>query len=259
MIKQRYWSGLREDFLKAQPFNHIIIDDFFEPEVAEAIASEFPSYNDPVWNAHWKNAIEDKKGLNHWDKFPPTIYRAFDCLMSRAWTTLLEGIVGNTGVQADYGLNGGGLHIHSKGGKLNVHLDYSIHPKLKLERHYNIIIYMTPNWNPEWGGGLELWSHNEVNNTPKELITTVENRFNRAVIFDTTQNSWHGLPERLDCPEGVCRQSLAAYYLTQPKINVDPRGKALFAPHKEQANDPEVLELIKRRADVAQAEKVYKK
>ena len=34
----------------------------------------------------------------------------------------------------DNGLNGGGWHIHANGGKLNPHLDYSMHPKLPYQR-----------------------------------------------------------------------------------------------------------------------------
>jgi Rps23 Pro-64 3,4-dihydroxylase Tpa1-like proline 4-hydroxylase len=51
----------------------------------------------------------------------------------------------------------GGLHTHARGGKLNVHLDYDIHPKLELQRYLNLIIYLTPGWKPEWGGGLGMW------------------------------------------------------------------------------------------------------
>jgi S-formylglutathione hydrolase FrmB len=77
-------------------------------------------------------------------------------------------------------------------------------------------------------------------------------------LFDTTQNSWHGLPADLHCPEGIARQSLAVYYVTEPSAGADTRGKALFVPHGEQANDPAIMELIQKRSQVATAESVYK-
>jgi hypothetical protein len=92
-----------------------------------------------------------------------------------------------------------------------------------------------------------MWGSDE-HGTPSQCVTTVENKFNRAVIFDTTQNSWHGLPEQLNCPEGINRQSLAIYYLTDPASSADPRPRALYAPHKEQANDPDILEFIEKRS-----------
>jgi Rps23 Pro-64 3,4-dihydroxylase Tpa1-like proline 4-hydroxylase len=223
------------------------------------LAAEFPAYDDPAWLFHYQNAIEDKKACNHWDRFPALTYRAFSYLNSAEFVKSVERIVGNYGqVLTDIGLHGGGWHCHHKGGKLNIHLDYSIHPKLKLERHYNLIVYMTPDWDPAWGGGLELWDHNP-DGSAKCCARTIENRFNRAVLFDTTQHSWHGLPDNLNCPEGVNRQSMAVYYLTEPRAGIDTRGKALFVPHGEQAQDPEVLELIRRRSDLATATSVYRK
>ena len=211
-----------------------------------------------MWNAHYNNAIENKKACNHWDRFPTTTYAAFHYLCGAGFENIVSEITGNQGVQSDVGLHGGGWHAHTTAGKLNVHLDYSIHPKLKLERHYNLIVYITPDWDPLWGGGLELWDHDDTTGRAKECKQLVQNRFNRAVLFDTTQNSWHGLPADLRCPEGVMRQSMAVYYVTEPQGDVDPRGKALFVPYKEQASDPAVLELIEKRSQVATAESVYK-
>ena len=71
--------------------------------------------------------------------------------------------------------------------------------------------------------------------------------YNRAVLFDTTQNSWLGLPTPLTCPKGKYRKSIAMYYLTDSDNNEEVRKRALFAPRKEQENDPKVLELIKER------------
>lgn len=258
MINPQNWAGLREQFLKSEPFNHIIIDNFWTSEFAEILANDYPDYNSSIWNAHYQNAIEDKKACNHWDKFPAATYRAFTYLNSQPFIDIIETITGRAEVKPDIGLHGGGWHCHHKGGKLNVHLDYSIHPKLQLERHYNLIVYMTKDWDPTWNGGLELWSHKE-DGSPEERIITVENKFNRAVLFDTTQQSWHGLPDDLTCPEGIYRRSMAVYYLTDPAQDADPRGKALFVPHKDQANDPAILDLIKQRSNVATAENVYKK
>ena len=64
------------------------------------------------------------------------------------------------------------------------------------------------------GGGLEFWSHDEENNRPLEKVKVVEPVFNRAVLFDTTQNSWHGFPQPITFPEGKMRKSFAVYYMT---------------------------------------------
>lgn len=258
MLTPRNWFDIRAEFLSAEPFHHAVIDNFFSTEIADQLCAEFPAYDSDQW-IYYHNALEDKKALNHWDRFPLTTYRAFEYLNSPAFVQLLTASTGIHDLKGDIGLHGGGWHAHSKGGKNNIHLDYDIHPKLGLQRKLNIIIYMTPNWNPEWGGGLEIWSHDEQTGRPKEMVKLVENRFNRAIIFDTTQNSWHGLPRELSCPPGVVRRSLAVYYLTTPPATATDRKKALFAPYGDQANDPEVLELIRKRANLDQASQVYRK
>jgi Rps23 Pro-64 3,4-dihydroxylase Tpa1-like proline 4-hydroxylase len=250
------WIDVKNQFQNSAPFNHVIIDDFFLPKVAEQLATEFPSYNNPGLG-FYNNAIENKKVLNKWDKFPKLTYQAFTYLGRSEFTGNMRELIGESALWMDVGLNGGGWHMHGRGGKNNVHLDYNIHPKLGEQRKLNIIIYMTPNWQPEWEGGLEIWSHDPDTYAPKNLVKTVENKFNRAVIFDTTQNSWHGLPKELKCPEGVVRQSLAAYYVRPAAAGADPRAKALFAPTAEQKGNPEIEQLIRERSDIKLAEKYH--
>lgn len=238
----------KSEFKNSRPFNHLIIDDFFDRELAIKLSEEFPDYDDKLWHLY-DNPIEFKKTCNVWNFFPKHTYQVFSKLNSDGFVKQLE-LLTDDKLYADHGLHGGGWHLHSRGGKLNVHLDYNLHPKLeKKQRKLNIIIYLTLNWDSAWGGGLELWSHDHESNQPKECVVKVENKFNRAVIFDTTQNSWHGLPDPLNCPENVYRKSLAAYYLRDADEDAVNRQRALFAPHGAQANDASVLEIIKNRSD----------
>ena len=240
-IKRNYFKG-------STPFNHIVIDDFFRYDIAKELAKDFREYDSPAWNMTYDNPIERyKRTCNHWDKFPATTYKVISYLASEYFGDWLACVTG-TYATCDVGLHGGGWHCHKTGGKLNIHKDYSIHPKLGLERRFNLIVYLTPNWNADWGGGLELWSADPVLNGPLQCEKYVENVFNRAVLFDTTQNSWHGLPKAITCPEGVYRQSLALYYLTPPRDGIDQRNRALFAPYGDQKDDPKLLEFIEKRS-----------
>jgi len=250
------FDDLVEEFRSAKPFPHVVIDNFLMKEVADAVAGEFPDFNGPVWN-EYNNAIEIKKTCNHWDKFPPATYRLFSYLGSDVFTSEMNKLVDDI-LYADPGLHGGGWHSHSSGGKLNMHLDYSIHPKSKLERRLNLIIYIQPAWKEAWGGSLGLWEHNHEKNQPGDLIKEVPCLFNRAVIFDTTQNSWHGLPDPVSCPIESPRNSLAVYYLSEPRQTAAERARAQFAPSKHQADDPSVLELIKLRGQVNTSAGVYR-
>jgi Rps23 Pro-64 3,4-dihydroxylase Tpa1-like proline 4-hydroxylase len=248
------FSGLVDEFNAAKPFRNVVIDDFFLPEVAEAIAAEFPKFDGDAW-AVYNNSIEIKKALNHWDRFPKATYAAFDYLNSDEFLAEMEKLAGLP-LFADHGLHGGGWHTHAQGGKLNTHLDYSIHPKLGKERILNLIIYVTPGWKEEWGGELGFWE--DDNRTPGELKRKIPCLFNRAVVFDTSQQSWHGLPDPVLSPAGITRNSMAIYYLCEPRKAAADRGRALFAPHGDQANDPAILELIKKRSGVISSHDVYR-
>lgn len=244
------------DFKNNQPFDHCVVEDFLDLDVVQAVEKEFLDYENPKW-FHYKNAIEEKKALNDWNVFPALTYKVFRELMSDEFIQILSQGIG-VPLYQDPGLHGGGWHIHGTGGNLNPHFDYSIHPKVGLQRKINIIIYTSSNLKEEHGGHLGLWSHDQDNDQPGELLKIIQPKFNRAVIFDTTQNSWHGMCRPLSQPEGVYRKSLAIYYLTDPPQGVDLRQKALYAPRDDQKGDPDIVDLIKQRSSSTAYSKVYR-
>ncbi len=247
----------KDVFTLAQPFSHVVLDNFLSAQTIAKISDDFLEYDDDAWYTYG-NAIEHKKALNNWNIFPPSLYELFSAFNSEPFLAELQTLSGISKLYADPGLHGGGLHAHKRGGKLNVHVDYSLHPKLNLERRLNLLIYVTPNWQPEWGGGLELWSHDEKTQQPAEIIKTIQCQFNRAVIFDTGSKSWHGLPTAIDCPDGKVRRSLALYYLSTPRQGTSTRQRALFVPSKAQQGDKAIEELIRKRSDVQQSTQVYR-
>jgi Rps23 Pro-64 3,4-dihydroxylase Tpa1-like proline 4-hydroxylase len=242
-------------FHRTAPFDHCVVDDFIVPEWLAEIEREFLAYDAPKWFVY-KNAIEDKKALNDWHAFPPATYRVFHYLNSAGFVERLSALAG-TPLYSDDGLNGGGWHIHGPGGNLNPHLDYNIHPKLGLQRKINIIVYVSREMKEDYGGHLGLWDHDAETSQPGKLSKEIAPNFNRAVIFDTTQNSWHGMSRPLTQPAGIYRKSLAIYYMCDPPADANPRGRALFAPREDQKGDAKVEELIKLRSNVNTSSKVY--
>ncbi len=255
-VNMKSLEAAAHEFSGAEPFDHAVIDDFFLPEVATALEAEFPDFDSDVWH-QYRNAIEVKKTCNNWNAFPALTYKIFDYLNSDELIGRLSELLDISPLLPDPGLNGGGWHIHGRGGKLNTHLDYNLHPKLGMQRKLNIIVYLNSSWQPSWGGQLGLWRQDPQKRKPGELVKSVDPLFNRAVLFDTTQDSWHGLPAPLECPEGQTRRSIAAYYLTPAPAESEDRGKALFAPTAEQEGDEQVRELIERRARVDAAASTY--
>ena len=242
-----------QHFHGAAPFDHCVIDDFLNQDLARQLEAEFLTYDSPKYFVY-KNPLEDKKALNDWNAFTPITYSLFQYLASSEFVGLLSQVVGIP-LYADPGLHGGGWHIHGPGGNLNPHLDYSIHPKLGLQRKLNLIIYVSEQLEEAHGGHLGFWA--SENGSPSQLVREIAPRFNRAVLFDTTQNSWHGMSQNLVQPAGIYRKSLAIYYLCDPSVTVDPRNRALYAPREHQKNDPAILEVIQKRADLGRSDQVY--
>lgn len=256
MIPPINLSGFWE-WADAKPFPHLVIDEFFEPSFARELAAEFPAFESDAWH-RYQSAIEVKRTCNDWNKFGGATYRAFSFLNSAHFVDLLRLSIGEEGpLYPDHGLHGGGLHAHAAGGKLNVHLDYQRHPKLGLERKLNLLVYLNPDWQEEWGGHLGLYEANPVQMSPGALAKSIAPVFNRAVIFETP-GAWHGLPEPIRCPPGQARKSLAVYYMTDSTADVIGRTRALFAPAPHQIGDAEIRELIELRAGENTAANVYR-
>ena len=251
---------LKKKYKNAEPFDHVILDNFWNKKTLNFLEKEIKNFNKDkkIGVTVYDNEIEKKITCNDYDKFPSNVYQAFTFLNSLTFLNFVKKITGIKNLIVDIGLHGGGIHIHPNRGKLNIHKDYSIHPKLKKERRLNLIVYMTKNWKESWGGDLELWSHNKFQNKPLKLIKKIKNKFNRAILFDTSQNSWHGLPTPVRLPKGVKRQSMAVYYLSEPRNKADDRQRALFAPTKKQEKNKNILDLITKRSNLKSSTKVYR-
>ena len=245
-----------KEFKKNKPFPFCVVDNFFDKDIAHKLEKEFPAYDSETWHVY-NNPLEIKKTCNNWNDFLPLTYKVFSYLNTPEFTDFISKISGISPLFSDPGLHGGGWHIHPSGGKLNTHLDYSIHPKYGLQRKANLIIYLNANWQEEWGGEIGLWEHDASTGKAGALAHKIPPLFNRAIFFDTTQNSWHGLPDPIQCPQDEFRKSLAVYYLVKPASDAASRERALFLPSEKDMDNPEVLDLIQKRSSVEKSKDVY--
>lgn len=204
------------------PFTHCVVENFLSHPLD--ISREFLDYADPRWLAY-ESDFQVKKACNNWNLFPKVTYDTFAFFVSDHFVDILSTKF-NTQLYPDPGLHGGGWHAHATGGVLNPHLDYSIHPKLGLQRKINLLVYVEPEMIPKYGGHLGLWEGGTTK--PAGLVKEIAPLYNRAVLFDTTQNSWHGLSQPLYMPLGVYRRSLAVYYLCEPDIHAPQYDRAQF-------------------------------
>jgi Rps23 Pro-64 3,4-dihydroxylase Tpa1-like proline 4-hydroxylase len=202
---------LRKQARTARPYPHILIDDFLDTEFAREVLRSWPSYEDATRIGKEFRSINERKKVQVTDsaKFPRPLSELNDALASPAFLETVSTIFGIPNLLADPELVGGGLHQTGPRGRLDVHVDFNYIEARKLHRRLNILIFFNEGWLPEWGGQLELW-----NRDVSKCVHSLDPLFNRCVIFETSEISYHGVKE-VTCPKDTVRRSFAGYYYTE--------------------------------------------
>lgn len=212
--------AISTNYRLAYPFPHIILDNFIHEYMAESARQELNSFK------HWsfdEDAYVVSGQVNK--QFAPYSFNAesmqqfkkhakvtnliIDYLYSPAALRYLEELTGIADLRGDPDLMGGGVHRILRGGKLDIHADFNWQPNRQVWRRINLLLYLNKGWQSEWGGELELWDRDM-----SKCCVKVEPIFNRAVIFNITDDAYHGHPYPLNTPDGVTRDSIALYYYT---------------------------------------------
>jgi hypothetical protein len=203
-------AELRKQYRAAEPYPHIVLDDFLRPDVVQRMLAEFPDVASGEW-IHYVHFNERKFGKTNRASFGPVIGGVVDELNSPRFLRFLTDMTGIDGLMPDATLEGGGLHQSQRGGYLNVHADFTVHPHHRdWRRRLNLLLYLNPGWEESYGGYLEL-----CDQEMRACQRRIGPLFNRCVIFNTDPTSFHGHPDPMTCPEGVTRKSVALYYFTQ--------------------------------------------
>lgn len=180
-------DDLKKQFFFEHPIKvarHFALDNFLPTELAEQIYLNFPkpkkmhvlrSYGElKTRYYHIKNSTQLLKDLHHATQDPRVIAE-------------IEEITGIKNQVSDLSRPAGGLSTLLKGYFINPHLDYSHNAAKKLYRTVNLLYYVSPDWRIEDGGNFEVWDEAVEN----RII--IPNYFNRLVVMETNQRSWHSV------------------------------------------------------------------
>jgi hypothetical protein len=203
-------AELGASYRQAAPYQHIVLEGFLSENIAKAAMAEFPQLQESQWRPY-SHINERKFSQTEPSSWGPTLQSILDELNSDRFVHFLEGLSGIDDLFADESLEGGGLHQSPRGGFLNIHADFTVHPKHQdWRRRVNLLLYLNEDWKPAYGGELELWSTDM-----KRCERKVAPVGNRVVVFTTNADSFHGHPDPLTCPKDMSRRSLALYYFTK--------------------------------------------
>jgi hypothetical protein len=223
-------DALRRSFTEAKPFRHIAIDNFFTPETLAGLVESFPAFDEKL--AINENGEVGAKAVHEKITSLGSSWRQLDKLVKgEEFRQLISSITGIPDLQYDPYYFGGGTHENRQGQGLDAHVDFNIHPVTRQHRRMNLIVYLTEEWQDEWGGSIQL--HRDPYLPPSlDDIVTVTPLLNRAVIFETNEYSWHGFP-RIELPEDkqhLSRKSFALYYYTdtRPAEDTGPEHSTIY-------------------------------
>ena len=202
-------------YQSAEPFPHIVLDDFVPAELARSLSAAFPGPDEIAWVE--RDNENNRRRYQHDETKVPTLLREMLREMnSRQFVLFLETLTGIDCLLPDPYFIGGGVHISGLGDFLKIHADFNWHHKLQAYRRVNALLYLSDDWQPEWKGAIEFWD--------REMTRPVDSAlpiFNRLVVFSTSEHSNHGQREPNACPPDVYRKVLNLYYYTANREDED--------------------------------------
>ena len=207
----------------AQPFPHVVLEEFLPDWVIATVVAEFPRPGDIEWDLYTDAGNTQKLATHDEQRMGPFTRQLIAQLNGGPFLRFLETLTGIQGLVPDPHLLGGGLHRIERGGFLRVHADFNRHLQLRLDRRLNLLLYLNQGWQEAWGGHLELWNRVSC----RRSILPVANR---CVIFSTTDDALHGHPKPLECPPAEARKSIALYYYSngRPEHERSPDHSTLY-------------------------------
>lgn len=191
----------------AQPFPHVSFDNAFESNTLATALSCWPSSED----ACWKKYSRGKRAAADPNLVGDELAKVMKFGISTEFLAWLRQLTAIDSLTADPTFFGAGLHENETGALLPIHVDFN---RLgHLYRRVNVMLYLNHDWIPDWGGALELRTHLHGGDSS----VTFDPIWNRLVVFESSETSWHGHPQRLACPSHRFRRSIAWYYYSADK------------------------------------------
>jgi len=232
IINNINFAQLNKDYNSStKPYRYVVIDNFFEESLLNAVGNNFPAYENKDWFrfraniGEYENIFESgMNAISKPGKMPPLCRSFLYNINSIEFCNVLEKITGIEGIQPDTHWHYTGLRINTTGAHQLIHSDSLFHPHLKKRKILTCMIYLTQDWKSEDEGCLEIWSNDMKNCTKK-----VEPLFNRVVIFENTKTSFHGVTKN-----SHYRKAITMSYLLDEKQ--EKRWRALFVKRPQDKN-----------------------
>lgn len=168
-----------------QDIGYFFIDDLLPEDLAMQFYKAFPEKEEMVLK---KSLRQDKYIAVQMNLYNSILEEIIYAFQDEKIVKLIGEICQIEAPIPDENLYAGGLSLMANKQFLNPHLDNSHDKELQRWRVLNLLYYVTPNWNYEYGGNLELWP-----NGLKENQVTIHSKFNRLAVMVTHNKSLHSV------------------------------------------------------------------
>jgi len=252
MINVQDYNKLYKDFNDInKPYRYVVIDNFFTDEVANQLCDDYPSEDDRRWY-RFRDKIEGIKnvleqgmyGISKKEDMSNLWVDALLKINSIEYCKIVEQITGLSKIIPDIHNDGigqwTGLRTMKKGSYQLIHSDARLHPHLKLEKKLTIVGWLNRDWKESDSGYLEVW-----NDEMTECIEKVDPLFNRVILFENTEKSYHGVPE-----VNSYRKSFLLSLLRDTKEYQEIRPKALFVKRPYEQDEELIDKIATTRANL---------
>lgn len=194
-----------------EKIGHFYIDDLLPEDIATSIYRSFPKLEETVLK---KSLREYKHIAVQMDQYDPIIEEITYAFQDPRVVGVIEELCNIPNLVPDENLYAGGLSMMSQNNFLNPHLDNSHDKDRNRWRVLNLLYYVSPNWNLENGGNLEIWPEG----LDHENITIIS-KFNRLAVMATHQRSWHSVSKVVVNKTRCCVSNY--YFSSEPLLQDD--------------------------------------
>jgi Rps23 Pro-64 3,4-dihydroxylase Tpa1-like proline 4-hydroxylase len=177
---------LREEFHR-HTVQSCFIDNLLPEKQVREIYAAFPDKSTMMLK---KSLRENKYVAAQMNKYSPVLEEIIYAFQQPGVVKVVEEITGIRDMLPDENLYAGGISLMAKDNFLNPHLDNSHDKNREAYRVLNLLFYVSPDWNHEFGGNLELWDEG-----PKGAPREIESKFNRLALMATHEKSWHSVSQ----------------------------------------------------------------
>ena len=219
---------LRTQFQAGKPYPHVVIDNFFDPEILRRLIADFPSQGGRDWIQYdTQNEIKaTSRGIADLSLFTQAFFLQ---ICAEPMMEFLRHVTGHADLVPDPLFHGGGLHESPRGGwaeracRLDAASGAAAGPAAQPD-HLS---------QRRLGPGLGRRARPGRPRQARRPAPAWSPLFNRAVIFETNDETLHGFPDPMTCPVDITRKSVSLFYWSPDPEAIKKASFITFLPGKK--------------------------